>query len=82
MPYKLSDQTQGFLDRNAAHKAHHVGVVALGNQLHHINLLEEIGLLIACSAGCGVVGGEGMCLVSGLWARRSELARATWQPRN
>ena len=39
MPYKLSDQTQGFLDRNTAHKAHRVGVVALGNQLHH--MIEE-----------------------------------------
>ena len=60
MPYKLSDQTQRLLDCDTAHKAHHVSIVALSNKLHHVYLLKEISLLIACSTSCRGGGGGGV----------------------
>ena len=45
--HKLSDEAEGLLESDAAHHVHNVGVVALRDLLHHVNLGQEICLLLA-----------------------------------
>ena len=50
--HKLSNETEWLLDGDTADEGDHMRIVALGNLLHCVNLIEKISPLTSSGTGC------------------------------